>query len=155
MAGLKTQLASQNDFAINRRRVAWVANRPQDAGGQSLFQARPKSQLTIRCHRWMKYTYPVYIPLGATACVALEGWSMNLKFILALIFMLLSSAGFAGWYHHEFHDGGGSYNGNSGAGDGGSSYHGVPGPIAGAGLPVLAIGYGVYWLVRRRRNKPN
>ena len=29
--------------------------------------------------------------------------------------------------------------------------HGAPGPIAGAGLPVLAIGYGVCWLVRRRR----
>ena len=28
----------------------------------------------------------------------------------------------------------------------------VPGPIAGAGLPVLAAGYGIYWLVRRRRN---
>jgi len=28
---------------------------------------------------------------------------------------------------------------------------GVPAPIAGAGLPVLAIGYGVYWLVKRRR----
>ena len=30
-------------------------------------------------------------------------------------------------------------------------FHGAPGPIAGAGLPVLAVGYGVYWLVRRRR----
>jgi hypothetical protein len=29
--------------------------------------------------------------------------------------------------------------------------HGAPGPIAGAGLPILAVGYGVYWLIRRRR----
>jgi hypothetical protein len=29
--------------------------------------------------------------------------------------------------------------------------HGAPGPIAGAGLPVLAVGYGVYWLIKRRR----
>jgi hypothetical protein len=28
---------------------------------------------------------------------------------------------------------------------------GAPGPIAGAGLPILAVGYGVYWLVKRRR----
>ena len=34
--------------------------------------------------------------------------------------------------------------------DGGA--HGVPGPLAGAGLPFIAVGYGVYWLVRRRRN---
>ena len=30
-------------------------------------------------------------------------------------------------------------------------YSGVPGPLAGAGLPFIAVGYGVYWLVRRRR----
>lgn len=30
---------------------------------------------------------------------------------------------------------------------------GAPGPIAGAGLPILAIGYGVYWLIRRRRTR--
>jgi hypothetical protein len=29
---------------------------------------------------------------------------------------------------------------------------GAPGPIAGAGLPILAIGYGVYWLIKRRRS---
>lgn len=33
--------------------------------------------------------------------------------------------------------------------------HGAPGPIAGAGLPFLAIGYGVYWLIKRRRQKPD
>jgi hypothetical protein len=27
----------------------------------------------------------------------------------------------------------------------------APGPIAAAGLPFLAIGYGVYWLTKRRR----
>jgi hypothetical protein len=35
---------------------------------------------------------------------------------------------------------------------GGNHYHGAPGPVAGAGLPILAVGYGVYWLLRRRRN---
>jgi hypothetical protein len=29
---------------------------------------------------------------------------------------------------------------------------GAPGPIAGAGLPILAIGFGVYWLIKWRRN---
>jgi hypothetical protein len=28
---------------------------------------------------------------------------------------------------------------------------GAPGPIAGAGLSVLAIGYGTYWIVKRYR----
>jgi hypothetical protein len=33
--------------------------------------------------------------------------------------------------------------------------HGAPGPVAGAGLPILAIGYGVYWFFKRRRRKPD
>jgi hypothetical protein len=32
-------------------------------------------------------------------------------------------------------------------------HRGAPGPIAGAGLPFLAVGSGVYWLVKRRRRK--
>jgi hypothetical protein len=33
--------------------------------------------------------------------------------------------------------------------------HGVPGPLAGVGLPFLAVGYGTYWLIRRRRRQPD
>ena len=28
---------------------------------------------------------------------------------------------------------------------------GAPGPIVGAGLPIIGIGLGVYWLIKRRR----
>jgi hypothetical protein len=31
------------------------------------------------------------------------------------------------------------------------TYSGAPGPIAGAGLPFAAVGFGVYWLMKRRR----
>jgi hypothetical protein len=30
---------------------------------------------------------------------------------------------------------------------------GAPGPLVGAGLPVLVVGYGAYWLIKRRRRK--
>ena len=35
--------------------------------------------------------------------------------------------------------------------DAAKKYKGAPGPVVGAGLPALAIGYGVYWLVKRRK----
>jgi hypothetical protein len=33
----------------------------------------------------------------------------------------------------------------------GYGLHAAPGPIAGAGLPLLAAGFGVYWMIKRRR----
>jgi hypothetical protein len=47
--------------------------------------------------------------------------------------------------------------GSTGGASGGSGGHygAIPGPIAGAGLPILAVGYGAYWLIRRYRRKPN
>jgi hypothetical protein len=41
-------------------------------------------------------------------------------------------------------------NGNGNNGNGNGNVRGAPGPLIGAGLPVLLIGGGIYWLVRRK-----
>ena len=41
--------------------------------------------------------------------------------------------------------------GGNGQGGNGQGFHGAPAPIAGAGLPILVVGYSVYWLIKRRR----
>jgi LPXTG-motif cell wall-anchored protein len=33
----------------------------------------------------------------------------------------------------------------------GRGFRGAPGPLVGAGLPVLLIGGGIYWIVRRKK----
>jgi hypothetical protein len=53
--------------------------------------------------------------------------------------------------HDHYRWGDRDHDGDRGHGDRDRGVHGAPGPIAGAGLPVLAVGYGVYWLVRCRR----
>jgi hypothetical protein len=48
---------------------------------------------------------------------------------------------------NQNNQGGGGNQGNQGGG----GMRGAPGPVLGAGLPVFAAGYGVYWVVRRRK----
>jgi hypothetical protein len=43
--------------------------------------------------------------------------------------------------------------GNGGNGNGHGHVKGAPGPLVGAGLPVLLIGGGIYWLVRRQQKR--
>jgi LPXTG-motif cell wall-anchored protein len=46
--------------------------------------------------------------------------------------------------------GGGNDQGGNNNNQGGN-IRGAPGPLVGAGLPVILIGGGIYWLVRRRK----
>lgn len=75
-----------------------------------------------------------------------------LSFIAALSVLSVSSvpasAGFC-IFGFCFGDGDGNGNGKGRGGNGG--YHPTPGPIVGAGLPFIALGFGAYWLIRRRR----
>jgi uncharacterized membrane protein len=49
--------------------------------------------------------------------------------------------------------GGNSQGGNSQGGNSQGGVRGAPGPLVGAGLPVLLIGGGIYWLVRRKKGQ--
>lgn len=62
-------------------------------------------------------------------------------FIVAICIMAASPA-FAGRGH----------GGHGGWGGGGPRGYATPGPVAGAGLPILAVVGGVMWLVKCRRN---
>jgi len=71
---------------------------------------------------------------------------MSLKLGIALLIAALFGAPVGYAVYHEVQHGRDS-------GPHGGTVHGAPGPIAGAGLPFLAVGYGAYWLVRRYRRK--
>jgi hypothetical protein len=74
--------------------------------------------------------------------------SLALKIALAIV-ALTASAGTV-YYNGTLSPDNWVYQGGGKWKDGG--YHAARGPVAGASLPVLAVGFGVYWLARRRRN---
>ena len=81
--------------------------------------------------------------------------SLILSFVL---FTALCLPGLAGQGQNGNGQGqNGNGQGQNGNGQGqngnGQGHYGVPGPIAGAGLPVIAIGYGIYWLIQQRRRR--
>jgi hypothetical protein len=61
------------------------------------------------------------------------------------------STGRSGWASNLFHDI--VSDDSRPAYPSSGNVHGAPGPIAGAGLPFLAVGYGVYWLIKRRKGR--
>jgi hypothetical protein len=74
---------------------------------------------------------------------------------LALVATLFALGGAVVFSTPNLANAGNGQDGNSQGQNGGNNNNvrGAPGPIAGAGLPVLAVGYGVYWLIKRRRRK--
>ena len=72
-----------------------------------------------------------------------------LSFAAALSMLSVSSVPASAWCILGFI---GDSCGSPPKGGGSGGTHPVPGPLAGAGLPFIAVGYGVYWLIRRRRN---
>ena len=78
--------------------------------------------------------------------------SLTLKLMLVAIAVLGTPAGYV-FYEaalspdNWIYEGGNSLNWKDGG------VHGAPGPIMGAGIPVIAIGYGAFLLFRSYRRK--
>jgi hypothetical protein len=70
---------------------------------------------------------------------------MKATFTLATALVLVLSVSASADNGNHF----GNDNGNNGNHFG--QVRGAPGPLAGAGLPVILVGAGVYWLVRRKK----
>jgi LPXTG-motif cell wall-anchored protein len=68
---------------------------------------------------------------------------MKLFLPIALLLALSGAPALAGGGNDQ-----GQNNNNQG---GGGHVRGAPGPLAGAGLPVILIGGGIYWLIRRKK----
>jgi hypothetical protein len=76
-----------------------------------------------------------------------------LKFVLVALALTGAPAGYV-FYSAVLSPDNWVYEGGKASNWKDTGYHAAPGPIAGAGLPGLAVGFGVYWLVGRRRRKP-
>jgi hypothetical protein len=77
--------------------------------------------------------------------------SWLLKLTLALLVLILIPVGYV-FYQASLSPNDWIYEGGGVWRDGGA--HGAPGPLLGAGLPLLMIGGAGYWVVRRFRRKP-
>ena len=66
--------------------------------------------------------------------------------MLLPVVLLLALSGVPALAKNDNGNGKGQSNGN-----GKGQVRGAPGPILGAGLPILLVGGGIYWLVRRRK----
>ena len=73
---------------------------------------------------------------------------MKSMFIPLALVLSLSASGLAQGGQNDQ----GQNNNNQGQNNQGG-YRGAPGPLVGAGLPVLLIGGGIYWIVRRQKQK--
>lgn len=71
---------------------------------------------------------------------------MKTMFIPMALLLALSLPALAQNNQGQNNNNQGQNNNNQGGG-----YHGAPAPIIAAGLPVLLIGGGLYWIVRRRK----